>query len=576
MIPTFFATILTLLTLTTFTAMSSNISVVEAVTNVDPDCAVIDQSPSGECDVTVDYDGDCNPNDANCNVNINVNANPLPTGNNELRLDYLLETGIECSNVAGGLAGKAACLTASQNEYRSNVAVTTGAGTISDNQFNFEGSQQVFNTAGQDNFAATNDMTQDVQVITSGTTSTVDTDGEGDNVQLNYLQHINEPDDTTNNNLGRQYVSLNAQSGGDIITSQHQELGFNLEQRLVDIDDFDTTPNTSPITATNRAHQILGIDATNNALINYDTAGLSTISQLIDDCSFSTTGTTTCTNEAGNPATTPSGQYTQLRADGTGTTINVDNLRQLINQKIDNFDNNDADANNEAALNTLASPQLFSAVASAGGDIDMAIADVTEQTQSLSQSITNSKESATNTATAQTINVGTDGNPINGLVEGDVDQVFTQSLSNVNTAPSSNLGTVVVTLFAEEGASQLFVEGFDQYLTQTATCSGCNNNGQVNAIFEVEDSSTFTIDGIQGLTQTATIDGASNVNTVSSTIRVFGDTEADINLDHQITNLNGNNNGNSQFTGSYTGGGSFNQNCIINTIGAFTQATSCS
>ena len=206
----------------------------------------------------------------------------------------------------------------------------------------------------------------------------------------------------------------------------------------------------------------------------------------------------------------------------------------------------------------------------------MAIADVTEQTQSLSQSITNSKESATNTATAQTINVGTNANPINGLVEGDVDQEFTQSLSNVNTAPSSNLGTVVVTLFAEDGASQLFVEGFDQYLRQTATCSGCNNNGQVNAIFEVEDSSTFTIDGIQGLTQTATINGASNVNTVSSTIRVFGDTEADINLDHQITNLNGNNNGNSQFTGSYTGGGSFDQSCTISQNGVYTQATSCS
>ena len=31
--------------------MSSNVSQVEAETTVDPDCGVIDQKPSGECDV---------------------------------------------------------------------------------------------------------------------------------------------------------------------------------------------------------------------------------------------------------------------------------------------------------------------------------------------------------------------------------------------------------------------------------------------------------------------------------------------------------------------------------------------
>ena len=56
-------------------------------------------------------------------------------------------------------------------------------------------------------------------------------------------------------------LDLNAPSGGNIITSQHQELGYNLKQRLIDIDDFDTTPNSSPVTATNRAHQVLGIDS---------------------------------------------------------------------------------------------------------------------------------------------------------------------------------------------------------------------------------------------------------------------------------------------------------------------------
>ena len=34
-----------------------------------------------------------------------------------------------------------------------------------------------------------------------------------------------------------------------IDTSEHRELGFNLEQRLVDIDDRDNTSNSSPISA---------------------------------------------------------------------------------------------------------------------------------------------------------------------------------------------------------------------------------------------------------------------------------------------------------------------------------------
>ena len=78
-----------------------------------------------------------------------------------------------------------------QNAYESNVDITTtGAGTISDNQFNFEGSQQVCDTARQDNFTANNDMTQDVRVFTQGANSVVDTDGPGDNFVLKYLQHI--------------------------------------------------------------------------------------------------------------------------------------------------------------------------------------------------------------------------------------------------------------------------------------------------------------------------------------------------------------------------------------------------
>ncbi len=111
------------------------------------------------------------------------------------------------------------------------------------NQFNFEGSQQIRDTDGQDRFKATNTMKQDVTVNTVGASSSVVTNGPGDNFQLKYLQDVVEPDDTTNTNNGRQLVSLDAQTGGKIDTSEHEELGFSLEQRLLDIDNHDTAPN---------------------------------------------------------------------------------------------------------------------------------------------------------------------------------------------------------------------------------------------------------------------------------------------------------------------------------------------
>ena len=124
-------------------------------------------------------------------------------------------------------------------------------------------------------------------MILDSTGSSVVTNGPGDNFQLQYLQDIVEPDDTTNTNKGRQLVSLDAQTGGKIDTSEHEELGFLLEQTLIDIDNHDNQP-TARIQATNNAFQTLGIDSDNGAEIQYDTNGLSKISQKIEDCSFST------------------------------------------------------------------------------------------------------------------------------------------------------------------------------------------------------------------------------------------------------------------------------------------------
>ena len=98
---------------------------------------------------------------------------------------------------------------------------------------------------------------------------------------------------------------------------------------------------------------------------------------------------------------------------------------------------------------------------------------------------------------------------------------------------------MVMTLLAKDGPSKLFVEGFDQYLTQTANCNNCQTSGQVYAIFEVEGASQLTLlpGSTQGLTQTATQNGANLINTVYDRITVTGGADATIFLDHQIENV---------------------------------------
>ena len=115
----------------------------------------------------------------------------------------------------------------------------------------------------------------------------------------------------------------------------------------------------------------------------------------------------------------------------------------------------------------------------------MALSGVTEQTQSIRQSIRNSDENTKNAAHQQLIQVGTDFIPIEGLVKADMDQRLQQLISGANIGPSINSGTKVMTLLAKTGPSELFVEGFDQYLTQTTSCSNCQNNGLIDALFEV-------------------------------------------------------------------------------------------
>ena len=88
--------------------------------------------------------------------------NFVPSGDNELKLHSVLETGVECSDVKSSW-GKANCILNSKNNYVSNTIINTdGLAKLFDNEINYEGSQQVRDTSGQDNFKTTNTMNQKV------------------------------------------------------------------------------------------------------------------------------------------------------------------------------------------------------------------------------------------------------------------------------------------------------------------------------------------------------------------------------------------------------------------------------
>ena len=297
--------------------------------------------------------------------------NFVPSGDNELKLHSVLETGVECSDVKSSW-GKANCILNSKNNYVSNTIINTdGLAKLFDNEINYEGSQQVRDTSGQDNFKTTNTMNQKADLATRGAGATIDTDVSGKNVILQYKQDIVKPDDTQNTNLGSQAVNMFAQVKSTIDTSAHEELGFNLVQTLRNNDDDDGTHISSPITTKNEANQVINVDARGGATIKYDTLGLSTTTQDIYKCSF---GGGSCTNTAGTTASPQSGMRTELTASGAGTLIDLDDLQQLLTQKIQYFN----PANNKAASNT-ANTQVVSAVATQGGKIDLNTGDSSSQ-----------------------------------------------------------------------------------------------------------------------------------------------------------------------------------------------------
>ena len=225
--------------------------------------------------------------------------NFVPSGDNELKLHSVLETGVECSDVKSSW-GKANCILNSKNNYVSNTIINTdGLAKLFDNEINYEGSQQVRDTSGQDNFKTTNTMNQKADLATRGAGATIDTDVSGKNVILQYKQDIVKPDDTQNTNLGSQAVNMFAQVKSTIDTSAHEELGFNLVQTLRNNDDDDGTHISSPITTKNEANQVINVDARGGATIKYDTLGLSTTTQDIYKCSL---GGGSCTNTAGTTA----------------------------------------------------------------------------------------------------------------------------------------------------------------------------------------------------------------------------------------------------------------------------------
>jgi hypothetical protein len=97
-------------------------------------------------------------------------------------------------------------------------------------EVNYDGTQAITQTAGNDNFKAFNDMKQQVNVVTRNSGSGVDLEGTGsDGLFLTYNQLISDADNSINNNKARQQFDVTARSGGDI-EFLHNDYGFHTSQ----------------------------------------------------------------------------------------------------------------------------------------------------------------------------------------------------------------------------------------------------------------------------------------------------------------------------------------------------------
>jgi hypothetical protein len=566
----------TIMTFTSFILMN-NIGEADARTLYkDPDCSTIDSKSAGECKINVNFGGDCASStyasSAKCNVNVDINRGTFnPSGDNELKLKYFIDSAIYCSPGGTGWS-KSTCLANAVNNYN---AGTPSININTDNRFDlldieatYDSDQKISTTTANNYFKANNDLKQQVNVYTRGYDTEVDMEGSGaDGLFLKSNQLISDVDNTNADNKARQQFDVTAKSGGDILLT-HNEYGFAGDQQIINTDGRETatTTTTDRLTALNQYKQTLTADVEDYGDIEYDTYGLSTISQTIQDAS-NTANRGTVQNFAGDPATantatSKDGMRVNLEADGYGANINIDNFLQTADQDIVSFAGTSTAALAENRINEM----YFSALARDDGydaaEIEFDPEGVHEQ--SIVQDIQNSGGNVAlrNTAWAElqagfeanviSPTTGDDtisDNPVNGLLDVDnLDQTINQDISDVyststTTANSFNRGDSRVLLLSQDGDSQFYVDGFTQYLDQTVDgCTNCGNIGFVDAVFTVRDAATFNLQegSIQGLTQYNSENGQILDNTVSAIINVAGDgTYADIFYDQQILNYNG-------------------------------------
>ena len=408
-------------------------------------------------------------------------------------------------------------------------------------------------------------------------------EGDGaDGVQLKYNQLISSPDNSINKNNARQQFDVNAFSGGNI-EFLNDEYGFDTKQSISNT--AGPTGTTNLLSTLNQGKQTLTANVFNDADVSYDTYGFSTSTQNIANIA----GKGTVQNLAGNPATPNSatatdGMRVNLEASGYGANVDADNTLQTLNQDIARFTGptgSNAATSTPTALNEINS-MLFSALARQNTPNDLAEISNTEnepQTQTVSQAIYDSGGTVDlrNTADAR-INLGfeafnanptTGDDPVTGdLQYEDLSQTLDQLISGATAANTAsdrqvfNVGTTLLTLLSHDGTSQFIVDGFNQYLHQTTDgCTNCGNQGNVQAIFSVDDAATFTLEegSVQGLTQYVSQNGVFTNNNVLATIGVTGDgTDANILFQQEILNNN------NQLTGGSVGSGTSSFDATFN------------
>lgn len=518
------------------------------------DCAQVDASRYGECDIDRDTsdDGfrDCNV--VRCTASQTVFVQNSLNSNEEAKINIDLEQLLNCGNPN--------CLNNANQQEAFNVAdqevdVRSGGSSIVDFDVDMEMSQKSDGeNDGAERVFAQDNLGYQGFFITASNNAFVDVDGDDNDAEFVMDQFNDRCTDTTCTNDALQYYDLVAQ--GRSIIDVSSDTGFEVNQLNDGCDDADGFQ--TDVTCTNISEQGLDIDTlnptsgTNRASVTWDTLDRSTTVQE-NDCRIGI-NLIDCTNEADS--------YAQIVAGGSSI-VDVDDAEQDTNQLIDcdqgsmTCDNN-ADSfisigtRDTSRVNIDAAEQDVEQsieCGSIGDDIDCGFNRGLENEAVLNLAVAASLDGVVNAEGSQvadqSINcvesncenhadmfVGLGFNPttsgaddVTGTLNSEYSQLVHQEANCNDDANCNNLMTMYYFATALDGS--IVNSESDQQSSQITNCDdrNCNNVGTMTNNVFASNTARLNADSTQSLTQlcdNTSTGSCNNTNFQTTNTRAIG------------------------------------------------------